>query len=352
VTTTGTTSPITGVSVSCQGTTSTTGSDGRYTLNNLVAGTATLQASRSGYEPYTQTINLAPGNNTHNIALSQSTSGTTVTGSVSGLYPIDGQTYPLPGALVTIAGKTDTTDSAGRFQLPTIPEGNQTVTVSLPGWAAYSQNFFISSTNRTLTLALSYNGPNLRGSSIEWRSLQGCNRFTRTLYQHILVGQLAALTGNLTISQESALEIEYEATITVNGRPAASTSDPVRRGWLGTSAQCPGGFPCDDPLTLPGSRGTLRTIARGSYNRIPMDLSYLTWKGTHSDPDVEHYYAVYIALWSTESPCPSVTSQTTDVGIQYRGTITLHYTGTGNRWTTTTIPFQSPDFKFDLGLIN
>jgi hypothetical protein len=76
---------------------------------------------------------------------------------------------PLEGALVTIAGKTATTDSVGNFSIPAIPAGTYTLTISKDGYNTYTNPAFVLNFNqRSLFLLtgppLSISGKVLIGS--------------------------------------------------------------------------------------------------------------------------------------------------------------------------------------------
>src|SRR2546423_1730097 len=63
ITTIGTTNPVAGAAASAGGQSSTTGSDGRYSLTGLTATSVTLTITRSGYETYSKTVVLSAGAN-------------------------------------------------------------------------------------------------------------------------------------------------------------------------------------------------------------------------------------------------------------------------------------------------
>ena len=90
--------PITGANVKCQEQADVSDEEGWFYLDNLVAGSWTLTAERSGFESYSKTITLAAGVNEMNIEMSQSTSGTNVSGTVTGFYPWENATVTIAGA--------------------------------------------------------------------------------------------------------------------------------------------------------------------------------------------------------------------------------------------------------------
>lgn len=301
VTTSGTTTPVTGAVVRAGVQSSTTGTDGRYTLSNLTAGQVTLTVERSGYEPYSRTVTISSGANIFDVQLSQSTAGTSVTGTVSGFYPIDGTTPRLSGATVTIAGKTDTTDASGNFQLPTVPEGNQEVTVTLPGWNDFRQSFFISSTNRTLTINLTYALPDLRNSftGITWRgcacAASGQGNDLKPTYGHTVPATSHTIT----------LRGEYHTQLL-----------PALRGC--------GSLTCDDPRT---GIGTVPfTTTHNPQGALPPLRVIRRWCGGASQPDEP----VRATIMSITVAAPNDVNQWTHYSFDPRLTNTTPLNGIPN----------------------
>ena len=63
---------VSGVAVAAQGQSATTGSDGKYSLTGLTAGAASLTAQHQGHVNFSQSVTLASGTNTSNVALTPS----------------------------------------------------------------------------------------------------------------------------------------------------------------------------------------------------------------------------------------------------------------------------------------
>jgi hypothetical protein len=80
----GTDQPISGVVVTCDSLTSTTSIDGRYEIRSIPAGNHTIQASKSDYEPYSQTVDVLGEKSTNvDIPMTLSTATTILHGGVS-----------------------------------------------------------------------------------------------------------------------------------------------------------------------------------------------------------------------------------------------------------------------------
>ena len=80
----GTDQPISGVVVTCASLTSTTSTDGRYEIRGIPVGNHTIQASKSDYEPYGQTVDVLAEKSTNvDIPMTLSTATTILHGGVS-----------------------------------------------------------------------------------------------------------------------------------------------------------------------------------------------------------------------------------------------------------------------------
>ncbi|GFO65029.1 carboxypeptidase regulatory-like domain-containing protein [Geomonas paludis] len=142
----GTGLPLTGVAVSIAGKSATTTTTGNFSITGIPAGTYTLTIYKSGYVTKTYTgyvmsadrtgitFHLAP-------ASSYSISGVVRSGSSTG--PV------LPGATVSIAGKTSTTTSTGSFSITGIPAGTYTLTIYKFGYVTRTYTGYVVSGNRT-----------------------------------------------------------------------------------------------------------------------------------------------------------------------------------------------------------
>ena len=154
VTDLGTGLPIAGATVSYPpgsgSATTTTASDGTYTLANVTEGSYQVTASAAGYASKTFTVPVAPGaTSTQNFALAPDpgTISGTVTDAVTGL-PIAGATvsYP-PGS----GSATTTTASDGTYTLANVAPGTYTVTASDTGYVTQSPTNVLVSSGATTT---------------------------------------------------------------------------------------------------------------------------------------------------------------------------------------------------------
>ena len=129
--------PIAGATVTIGEETAVTDSDGTYTISNATAGEQTITTEANGYEPYHLTVTVVENQTiTHNITLTAvfDVAYGTVTGVVrNGSNPWN----PIPGATVTLAGKTTTTGADGAYLLTNIPEGKQIIRARHPDYDSY-----------------------------------------------------------------------------------------------------------------------------------------------------------------------------------------------------------------------
>lgn len=124
----------------------TTGSDGKYSFENVDTGDYTVRASLSGYT--TKSLAAAVTDSTPvtvNIALA-----TIVTATVSGTVKDSATAAPLPGAVVQLRKSsatvaTDTCDSAGKYSFDEVEAANYTVRASLAGYTTKSLTAAVTS---------------------------------------------------------------------------------------------------------------------------------------------------------------------------------------------------------------
>lgn len=113
-----------GITVQCEGTTATSGSDGSYELKGIPSGKHTISASAPNCRPYSASIDIQ-ADTKHYIFLDRI--GATLTGYVSNM--LDG---PIAGAKITIGDLTDLTDAAGKFAISEVPWTPDSITITHP----------------------------------------------------------------------------------------------------------------------------------------------------------------------------------------------------------------------------
>ena len=69
-------------------------------------------------------------------------------------FTVNDSSDPVQGAVVTLAGKTGTTGSAGGCSIASIIEGTYTVTVVADGFEDYSDSITVTSSDTSFTISL------------------------------------------------------------------------------------------------------------------------------------------------------------------------------------------------------
>ena len=144
--------PIAGAEVTMGGLTSTTDSNGYYSIAGVIAGTGmSISASQPDYASFVAgNLTVVQGDNTYNINLTPNSVSGTVHSSAGGNVGA--------GAVITIAGVSGTTDTSGDFTLLRVPAGTgKAVTISQAGYVNYTGNAVINSGSTNLTLTMNPN---------------------------------------------------------------------------------------------------------------------------------------------------------------------------------------------------
>ncbi|GEM_PF-934406 len=121
--------PLPGATVSLNGTSSTTDSEGSFALLHVEEGSHMLTITASDYETKQMSVHVAAGVVTNIGRITLTANVLPVTGTVTGVV-YGRSNVPLSGASVVWNDRSTTTDSQGRFSLTDIDEGNQTITFS------------------------------------------------------------------------------------------------------------------------------------------------------------------------------------------------------------------------------
>src|SRR5204863_4756757 len=125
----GTGLPLVGASVVAQASgaspaSATTGTDGRFSIANLTAGTYALSVSKTGYVSASANVPLGAG---QQLVLADITLAVApTTGVVRGTARAAANNAPLAGVTITLAGtpaRTATTDVNGFYEIVSVPAG-------------------------------------------------------------------------------------------------------------------------------------------------------------------------------------------------------------------------------------
>ena len=125
---------VEGASVTIDGVTVTTGTDGRFERSNLPVGSATIVTSAPGFDTRSESITLAAGANTHDVVLTPEPTAT-----LTGVVRAAGGAV-IEGATVRVGTSTATTGADGRFELGSLRVGSVTLVVSAARFDARSES--------------------------------------------------------------------------------------------------------------------------------------------------------------------------------------------------------------------
>jgi hypothetical protein len=131
----GTSLPIEGALVECEGILTVSSADGSYDIEGISPGERVVYATAGGYEDYSQIVQI-DDSTLHDIYMSEEVLPANISGHVS-----HATLGPLEGAVLQIGDLTETTDSLGYYAFPTL-EQNETYTmvVSKDGYRQVSLN--------------------------------------------------------------------------------------------------------------------------------------------------------------------------------------------------------------------
>jgi hypothetical protein len=162
VKTVSTSTTISGVVVTCAGISATTIADGAYQLNNVPSGAQTLTATKSGYDSYSKSITVTTGTTNSDIQMTSSTS----TASIEGIVRDFETNQYLANVKITIAGMTDYTDASGHYQLPSVPQGEQTIKAELQNYDFFTGTTYLYSGNKKFDIIMTWKMPRMTNSAI------------------------------------------------------------------------------------------------------------------------------------------------------------------------------------------
>jgi hypothetical protein len=145
--------PLAGVTVRTDGRETTTSADGSYTLSQLSAGSYTLTATTVGFATASKAVSVVAGQVKTVDWVLQLAPGA-VSGTVKDLASGDG----IPGATITVSGKTAQTNAAGGFTVTAVPVGGQTLTIAKTGFDTKAQQLTVPS-GATLNMGTVYLQP-------------------------------------------------------------------------------------------------------------------------------------------------------------------------------------------------
>jgi hypothetical protein len=171
--------PLSGAAVSAAGLNVPTMADGSYALNNLPAGSATITAILSGFQPGLATVTVSASATISAPTIKLVSSVGAITGTVK-----NSSGAAIAGASVGYGGGAATTDASGRYTLSGVPVGTVQLVASATGFSDATQNVAVDGgvtananftltpvpTSGTLTGKVTNisNGAILGGAAVSW----------------------------------------------------------------------------------------------------------------------------------------------------------------------------------------
>lgn len=157
----GTLKPVGGVVVSLGSEKDTTGTDGKYLFSGVQAGTYILNASGNGYTNFADTVKIGYGYNYFKITLAQLPLPENPYGILSGNVLETGTNKSVPGAVIEIDGKIDTTTQDGKYQIDSLQTGSDTLTVTAKGYTRYAHEVTINKGENNFDITLAVKNENV-----------------------------------------------------------------------------------------------------------------------------------------------------------------------------------------------
>ena len=133
--------PIPGAFVECEGVAAVSAADGSYSLDGIPPGDRVVYASAAGYSGYAQVVTVEEST-VHDIYMSLSIGPARLFGYVS-----HATLGPLEGAAVQIGDMIVMTDSLGFYEYPNLQQISYLMTVTKDGYRSFSANVHPDSEN-------------------------------------------------------------------------------------------------------------------------------------------------------------------------------------------------------------
>jgi len=137
-----------------------TSSKGFYELKDLRTYSRKIFASKSGYENYSEVINVTAGVNTHNIYMSP------YPGTVKGYVYFVNDTTPISGVSISCGEVSTSSSGEGSYELNNVPSGSQILSATKSDFEDYRQTVDIpqdDTLNYNIYMTSSTSAPNLYG---------------------------------------------------------------------------------------------------------------------------------------------------------------------------------------------
>ncbi|MHC9539176.1 MAG: carboxypeptidase regulatory-like domain-containing protein [Vulcanimicrobiota bacterium] len=134
--------------VTIAGLSTTSDSEGNYSISGVPVGTQTITVSKSGFQTYTSTLQVSSTGADTEYTVYLPVDTTTV-GTVQGTVTDQTTSAKLSGVTVSIGTLTTTTDANGAYTIQNVPAGTQTIAATKTGYTAVSSSVSVTAGQTT-----------------------------------------------------------------------------------------------------------------------------------------------------------------------------------------------------------
>jgi uncharacterized membrane protein len=148
--------PIAGAVVSTQGQSDSTDSGGNYAITNLAPGKHQVSVRSANYSSETSAVEIKPGSSTsRDFKLTPKPGGATASGGREGTGQLRGRVTddktgrPIAGAIVSLQGRSDATDTSGQYAIANIQPGKHRVNVTSSNYSTETDSVEVRAESTT-----------------------------------------------------------------------------------------------------------------------------------------------------------------------------------------------------------
>jgi len=154
-----TTIPVSGVLLSIDGKTATTGSDGKYSITGIRDGNQTLTATKDGFDNYSVSKQITSGSNNHDVEMTSylyahNLKGTVTSTTLNGYGPLAFCQVVVLNPDGSESNLKSQTSSTGFYQIPTVPQGNRTIRFTANNHETMELNIFMANSDYQLDMEM------------------------------------------------------------------------------------------------------------------------------------------------------------------------------------------------------
>jgi hypothetical protein len=222
-----TTIPVSGVLLSIDGKTATTGSDGKYSITDIRDGNQTLTATKDGFDNYSVSKQITSGSNKHDVEMTSylyahNLKGTVTSLTLNGYGPIAFCQVVVLNPDGSESNLKSQTSSTGFYQIPTVPQGNRTIRFTANNHESTELNIFMANSDYQLDMEMTADliGTSYGGGIIAYILEPGNPGYV----QGQIKGLIAAPSDQSTGTQWGCFGTFIGGTSTALGTGAANTA--------------------------------------------------------------------------------------------------------------------------------